>query len=339
MPRAFISDENQPTLEALTTASVPPVMSSAEDQHFGPMIGVSTAMRAIFDQIQRVAPTDATVLVTGETGTGKELVAQTIHNLSGRAAGPFVPVNCGATAASLIESELFGHERGSFTGATQRHSGFFEQATGGTLFLDEITEMPLELQVKLLRALETKKIRRIGGNCRIDVDARLIAATNSDPRQAVRDGKLREDLLYRLLVFPVRLPPLRERPGDIPLIAESVIARLNRESGQTKKLSQCTVDRLRQYAWPGNVRELTHALERAYIMADADIEPEGMDLERARQDDVGIGLEPGTTIAEAERELILRTLAYFEGDKPVAARALGISLKTLYNRLHAYGEL
>lgn len=337
MPRPFISDTDQQTLEALAAGSH--TGPSAGGQHFGPMIGVSQAMRDIFEQIQRVAPTDATVLVTGETGTGKELVAETIHGLSHRRSGPFVPVNCGATAASLIESELFGHERGSFTGATQRHSGFFEQATGGTLFLDEITEMPLELQVKLLRALEAKKIRRIGGDRRIDVDARLIAATNSDPRQAVREGKLREDLLYRLLVFPVRLPPLRDRRDDIALIARSVVDRLNIESGLKKELPAWTVERLREYAWPGNVRELTHALERAYIMADTKIEIDGMELDRPQVDGPPVRLEPGTTIAEAERRLILQTLEHFHGDKPVAARVLGISLKTLYNRLHAYGEL
>ena len=319
--------------------AVAPILSEDPDSmsHLGPMIGVSASMREVFDQIQRVAPTEATVLVTGETGTGKELVVQSIHNLSHRASGPFVPVNCGATAASLIESELFGHERGSFTGATQRHRGFFEQASGGTLFLDEITEMPLELQVKLLRALEGKKIRRIGGDCRIDVDVRLIAATNANPRQAVREGKLREDLLYRLLVFPIHLPPLRERPGDIELIADAVINRLRYESGFDKRLSEPALEGLRGYTWPGNVRELTHALERAFIMADETIEPPDLELDGPLDQSEDDSIEVGTTVAESERRLILKTLEHYGGDKPRTAQTLGISLKTLYNRLHAYG--
>ena len=223
---------------------------------FVKLIGTSPPMQHVYDLIERVAPTDATVLVTGETGTGKEVVAQTIHALSRRARSPFVPINCGAVAPTLIESELFGHERGSFTGAERAHKGVFERATGGTLFLDEITEMPLELQVKLLRTLEMGAVRRVGGDGEIEIDVRVVAATNVDPQKAVAQGKLREDLLYRLLIFPIHLPPLRERRGDIPLLAQHVVNTLNAKGETNKHVSPAAFDRLQAYTWPGNVRQL-----------------------------------------------------------------------------------
>jgi DNA-binding NtrC family response regulator len=312
--------------------------------HFGRMMGASPEMQRVYDLVLRVATTDATVLVTGETGTGKELVAETVHGLSRRAKKPFVAVNCGAIPSTLIESEFFGHERGSFTGADRRHKGVFERADGGTLFLDEITEMPVELQVRLLRVLETNEVMRIGGDQPIRVDVRIIAATNRDPKDAVAEGKLREDLLYRLLVFPIALPPLRERAGDVELLANHFLERQGRESGARKNFTEGALDRLRRHSWPGNVRELKHVVERAVIMAAADVDedciPLGADtappLPSDGALDGNLGVAVGLSIAEVERRLILATLSHCDGNKNRAAEILGISLKTLYNRLNAY---
>jgi two-component system, NtrC family, response regulator AtoC len=310
---------------------------------FGPMVGASRPMQNVYDQIMKVAPTDASVLVMGETGTGKELVAQAIHDRSLRSRGNFIAVNCGAISASLIESELFGHERGSFTGATRLHQGLFEQASGGTLFLDEITEMPIELQVKLLRTLETGSIRRIGANRNIDVDVRVIAATNRDPDSAVASGNLREDLLYRLNVFPIALPPLRDRGADIGLISADVLKRLNREAGTAKVFRADALDALNSYAWPGNVRELRNVEERAFILATTEIGAEMLPFAAERSSRSASGsaqtftVRVGMSIAAAERSLIEATLEQTQGDKKRAAKLLGISLKTLYNRLNAYG--
>ena len=235
-------------------------------------------MQAVYDQVLKVARTDATVLVTGETGTGKELVAETLHELSERSEGPFVPLNCGAISPNLIESELFGHEKGSFTGATERRFGCFERADGGTLFLDEITEMSADLQVKLLRALESNTVQRVGGNEPIPVDVRVIAATNRDPHPAVADGSLREDLLYRLLVFPIHMPPLRNRDDDLDLLADYFLAQHNRRAGTHKELTRAARERLRHHPWPGNVRELRNVIERAFIMAETDVDAECISL-------------------------------------------------------------
>jgi two-component system response regulator AtoC len=308
----------------------------------GAMIGSSPAMQSIYDQIAKVALTDATVLITGETGTGKEVVAATVHELSGRAAKPFCALNCGAIAANLIESELFGHERGSFTGALRRHEGVFERASGGTLFLDEITEMPIDAQVKLLRALESREVQRIGGEKPLRVDARVIAATNRDPHAAVAAGKLRQDLLYRLLVFPIALPPLRERGDDILALANHFLAKRNRESGTRKRLTRAAAERLSLHTWPGNVRELEHAIERAFIVADEEIGPESFPFAAgafASADAKGdaLPIRVGMTMAEAERVLTLATLDRCGAKKETAER-LGISLKTLYNRLREYGK-
>jgi two-component system, NtrC family, response regulator HydG len=314
---------------------------------FGPLIGAAPTMQELYDLIARVAPTNATVLIEGESGTGKELVAQTIHQLSRRRKQPFVALNCGAVSPQLIESELFGHERGSFTGADRQHRGYFERAGGGTLFLDEITEMPVELQVRLLRSLETGAVVRIGGEKEIPVDVRIIAATNRNANQAVEAGSFRHDLLYRLSVFPLRLPALRERPTDIELLAESFLLEINRQEKTNKRLGRDALDLMRRYSWPGNVRELKNLVHRAFILADDEIGAPCLPTLTAASSAVeaaasstgataSIVLRPGVSIAEAERKLILATLQAYEGNKEQTAKTLGISLKTLYNRLNAY---
>jgi DNA-binding NtrC family response regulator len=302
---------------------------------FGKLFGAAPAMQQVYDLIAKVAPTDATVFITGESGTGKELVAQSIFELSNRRLRPFLPVNCGAIAQNLIESELFGHERGSFTGASQLRRGCFERAAGGTLFLDEITEMPIELQVKLLRVLESGSVVRVGGDEPMRVDVRLIAASNRVPAEAVRDGKLREDLFYRINVFPIVLPPLRERAGDALLLADKFLDELNVAHGTSKTLSVAARRRIESYPWRGNVREVKNELQRAFIMSDGTLE--FADLTAARGGPPPPAESAGS-LEESERKLILATLEQCGGDKKQAAQKLGISLKTLYNRLHQYAE-
>ena len=309
--------------------------------YYGRLLGASTQMQKVYDLIAKVAPTEATVLLLGESGTGKDLVAQTLHDLSRRRKKPFLPLNCGAVSPNLIESELFGHERGSFTGATQRHRGYFERSHGGTLFLDEITEMPVELQVKLLRVLETGSIIRIGGDQPVDVDVRVIAASNRRPEDAITEGKFREDLHYRLNVFPIHLPRLSERHGDIDLLADHFLAELNKADGTAKTLSLACKDRMRTYEWPGNVRELKNLIQRAFILSEGEIDVECLPPELSAEHS-GTNSQPalkvGTSLAETERRLILATLDHYEGDKKKAAEVLGISLKTLYNRLNLYKQ-
>jgi DNA-binding NtrC family response regulator len=305
------------------------------------MVGRSKPILEVYDLVARVAPTDATVLITGESGTGKELVAETLHRCSARKDAVLLPVNCGAVSPNLIESELFGHERGSFTGADRQRKGCFERATGGTLLLDEVTEMPIELQVKLLRVLETDTLVRVGGTEPVRVNVRVLAATNRDPAEAVKAGKLREDLYYRLNVFPIALPPLRERPGDIELLAEHFLAELNREGATSKTLSRAALERLRRNAWTGNVRELRNVVQRAYILADDEISAEVLPLseETSRpspENGQVLQIRVGTSIDRAEQRLILATLELTGGDKKKAAEMLNISLKTLYNRLNVY---
>jgi DNA-binding NtrC family response regulator len=323
---------------------------------FGPLVGASAAMGAVYDLIARVAPTDATVCIVGESGTGKEVVAQAVHELSRRRREPFVPVNCGAVSPNLIESTLFGHEKGSFTGAERLHRGVFEQATGGTLFLDEVSEMPAELQVKLLRVLETGTVVRIGGEKAIGVDVRVIAATNRVPEQAVQEGRLREDLWYRLNVFPIGLPPLRERASDIEVLAEHFLGELN-AAGQThKRWGVAGLAALQGYGWPGNVRELKNLVHRAYILAEQEIGREclpaevrggasagpGVELPRAVNGTTELGttlvVQVGSSVADVEQRLILATLQACGGNKQKTAEVLGVSLKTVYNRLNAYRE-
>lgn len=303
-------------------------------------IGRSPAMEHLYKQVERVAVTDATVLLVGESGTGKEVVATAIHQASPRHDKPFVAVNCGAIPAHLIEAALFGHEKGSFTGAVRQHVGYFEHASGGTLFLDEITEMPIEMQVKLLRVLESGSFVRVGGDQEISVDVRLIAATNRDLESAVKQGNLREDLMYRLAVFPVRIPPLRERGDDIELLAQHFLRLLNEEAKTSKNFSRPSLDVMRSYSWPGNVRELKNVVQRAFILATDTLNIEDCITELAAkkptEQDGYLNFFVGTPLADAQREIILATLRHYSGNKRLTAEALGISLKTLYNRLKEY---
>ncbi|AJP59681.1 sigma-54-dependent Fis family transcriptional regulator [Pandoraea vervacti] len=305
---------------------------------FGRMLGSSPAMQSVYRSIGRVAPSEASVFLMGESGTGKELAAQTVHDLSLRRKGPFVAVNCGAIAANLVESEMFGHDRGSFTGAERQHKGFFERADGGTLFLDEVTEMPPESQVKLLRVLETGRLTRLGSTQEIDVDVRIIAATNVNPEIAVSEGRFRLDLYHRLNVFPITLPPLRERGDDIPMLAKSFLASLTETDGRQMRFGDATLEALREYDWPGNVRELRNLVHRARILNDGDVietlpPPILAELDEAIVNDDSVTVPLETPLEDMDRQLILGTLARCGGVKARAAEMLNISLKTLYSRL------
>ena len=313
------------------------------------LLGDSPQMRAVMEQIRRVAPTSASVLLTGESGSGKELAARAVHEQSQRSAHPFIAINCGAIAVSLIEAELFGHERGSFTGAIRAHAGVFERVHGGTLFLDEVTEMPCDLQVRLLRVLETSRFLRVGGVHELTVDVRFIAATNRCPLQAVSNGTLRDDLLYRLAVFPIELPTLRDRGADVEQLARHFLAMLNAHHGTSKRLSNASLKTLRQHHWPGNVRELRNAVERAFILGDHCVELTPM-LVPARTSSqlksttntngrTNVEFEVGVNLQQAERSLIEATLQRYAGNKTQAAVALGCSVKTLYNKLNSYTRI
>jgi len=312
--------------------------SSPAPGRYGVLWGASPAMQDVYRRIGKVAPTSATVLISGESGCGKELVARTIHDRSERAQAPFVAVNCGAFAANLIEAELFGYEKGAFTGALRQHRGCFERAEDGTLFLDEITEMTPEMQVRLLRVLESGTYHRVGGEDELRTRVRVLAATNRDPHQAVRDGQLREDLLYRLAVFPIALPPLRDRDGDAELLAERFLGLLNDEAGANKAFTRQAIATIRAHRWPGNVRELRNAVQRAYILADDEVDLEfgGLTVAEAAGDCLHVPV--GTPLAEVERRMIYATLDQCGGQKKRCAEVLGISLKTLYNRLAAYHD-
>jgi DNA-binding NtrC family response regulator len=315
----------------------------------GALYGACPAMRRLFATILRLAPTSATAMILGESGSGKELVARAIHDGSLRRDHPFVAVNCGAIPANLIESELFGHERGSFTGATRTRHGCFERARHGTLFLDEIAEMPVELQVRLLRVLESGRFARVGDGEEIEADVRVIAACNRELRDAVATGRLREDLMYRLCVIPVAVPPLRERGDDAVLLAGVFLDELNREHGTRKALTPAACERIADYEWPGNVRELRNVVHRSFVLSNDAID---VDIERTRPtiteiapirdgraiEDLGraLSIPVGVSVDDAERALILATLRAVGGSKVKAARMLGISLKTLYNKLQMY---
>ena len=330
---------------------------------FGHLWGRSAAMHRVYEQIARVAGTAVTVFVTGESGTGKELVARTVHDLSRRRRQPFLAVNCGAVSPHLIESEIFGHEKGSFTGADRQHQGFFERARGGTLFLDEIGDMPAALQVKLLRVLETGTFMRVGSSTLHQADVRVVAATNRSPERAVAAGHLREDLLYRLNVFPIELPPLRARLDDVPLLAQKFLADIGKREGAAKQISPAALRRLATHAWPGNVRELRNVVQRAYVMAATGVIGEewlpcggsaraGLPPALAARGVVAsasasaggtvspplLSIAVGTSLAEAEQQLILATLKHFGHHKERTAAVLGVSLKTLYNRLKDYEQ-
>jgi DNA-binding NtrC family response regulator len=306
---------------------------------FGRMIGSSSHMRKVYQVVEQAAPTSASVLIWGESGTGKELVAQTIHQLSPRAQMPFVAINCAAIPETLLESEIFGHEKGAFTGASDRREGCFELADRGTLFLDEIAEMTPATQVKLLRVLQERKFRRLGGRQEQSVDVRVIAATNSNPAEAVKSSKLREDLYYRLNVFAIELPPLRHRKDDLSLLIQSFLTEFNERNGKSVSAVDAAAMRiLEQYNWPGNVRELRNVVERAVILSTgAFIESKHLPPLVTESSDVAkpiVSLEPGTTVEEAERRLILMTLEHTHDNKTRAAEILGISLKTLHNKLN-----
>ncbi len=311
----------------------------------GSLVGCSTPMKELFRLIEMVAPSTASVLITGESGTGKELAARTIHELSPRRNRPFVAINCAAIPETLIESEIFGHERGAFTGALERRIGCFELAEGGTLLLDEIGEMPIATQAKLLRVLEDHKIRRLGSKSETAVDVRVLAATNKIPQQAVAEGVLRSDLYYRLRVFDLPMPPLRERMSDLSLLAESLLQDMNQKHGRrVASISEAARQALEAHNWPGNVRELRNTLERAVIVCEgALIEPRHLPPDfgevnqwRRSGDANTVNLDVGTSVDEAERLLILKTLEATHNNKTRAAEILKISLKTLHNKLKEY---
>ena len=329
---------------------------------FGTLIGASRPMREVYQLLERAAPTSASVLITGESGTGKELVAQTIHQLSPRATRPFVPINCAAIPDALLESELFGHEKGAFTGAIARRQGSFELADRGTLFLDEIAEMNPALQAKLLRVVQERVVRPVGGDRDRPIDIRIVAATNIEPMEAVKQNKLREDLYYRLNVFAVHLPPLRDRLDDLPLLVHAFITQFAKEQQKTVvDLDDAAMAALRAHTWPGNVRELRNVIERATIITRGqtigvgdlaglrtarEVQGSGFSVQGSVQGSEvqgsgvqgsegvqGSGLYPGLTVDEAERQLIQITLTHTGGNKTKAAAMLGISLKTLHNKL------
>ncbi len=314
-----------------------------EQGSFGRIIGNSPGIRGVYRIIEQAAPTQASVLISGDSGTGKELIAQTIHELSPRQPFPFVAINCAAIPETLLESEIFGHEKGAFTGAHDRRTGVFELAHRGTLFLDEIAEMMPSTQVKLLRVLQERSFRRLGGRQEQSVDVRVIAATNVIPLDAVRNGKLREDLFYRLNVFTIELPPLRSRKEDIPLLVQTFLNEFNRMNAKTvRAVDQQAMFVLEHYPWPGNIRELRNVIERATILAEGDfIEHKHLPATLvAKGEDTlpTLTIAPGTTVDEAERRLIMMTLEHTRNNKTRAAEVLGISLKTLHNKLNRMKE-
>jgi transcriptional regulator with PAS, ATPase and Fis domain len=306
-------------------------------------------MREIFGLIEQIAPSNVSILITGESGTGKELVARTLHNLSPRKSHPFVAVNCAAIPESLIESEIFGHEKGAFTGAVEKRAGCFELASGGTLLLDELAEMPVATQAKLLRVLEERKLRRLGARTEQDVDVRVLAATNRDPEKAVADGQLRADLFYRLNVFHITMPPLRDHIEDLPAMAEAMIGEMNQKHNRhVSGVAPSMLDRLMSYDWPGNARELRNTIERAVVLcqdgAPVDVGhlPPGFGKTQTAAtlvtDASIVQIRVGSTVDAAEQALILRTLEATGQNKTRAAEILGVSLKTLHNKLKEYGR-
>ncbi|ACL65736.1 two component, sigma54 specific, transcriptional regulator, Fis family [Anaeromyxobacter dehalogenans 2CP-1] len=304
------------------------------------MIGSGPAMQRVFELVKKVSPSNASVVIAGESGTGKEVVARAIHNLSPRKDKPFVALNCSAIPATLIESELFGYERGAFTGADQRRLGNFELAHNGTLFLDEIGELPLELQAKFLRVLEERKIRRLGGRSEVEVDVRVICATNRDLKEEIRRGRFREDLYFRLHVFSILLPTLKERREDVPLLVHHFIEKFNAETGKrVQGVSPAAMAVLQGYAWPGNIRELRNTVERAMILVDGEVIGEEQlppDMPASRPEAATLRVPLGLHIDKVEKEYILASLQRNGGNKARTAEILGISEKTLYNKLNRY---
>jgi len=331
--------EDDPTTDNIVTLPFVAARRAASAPalgRFGRLLGGSTPMQELYRRIARVAPTFATVFITGESGSGKELVANMIHEASGCTEAPFLALNCGAIPDSLIEAELFGYEKGAFTDAIRLHRGCFERAAGGTLFLDEIVEMAPEMQVRLLRVLETRRYTRVGGEQELPAKVRIIAATNRDPQDAVREGKLREDLMYRLAVFPIHVPPLREREGDAELLAETFLHELNEAAGTHKAFSRAAIGLIRSHRWPGNVRELKNAVHRAFILSDASVDLDFADVAPPESEGRCLRLPIGLPLAEIEKQVIGSTLDLCDGNKRRCAEMLGVSLKTLYNRLAEY---
>ncbi|HVM74269.1 MAG TPA: sigma-54 dependent transcriptional regulator [Candidatus Saccharimonadales bacterium] len=317
-----------------------------ETGRLGDLVGSSKPMQEVMRVIEMAAPSSASVLITGETGSGKEIVARTIHKLSPRANAPFVAINCSAIPETLMESEIFGHERGAFTGAAERRIGCFELADGGTLLLDEIGEMPAPTQAKLLRVLEDRKVRRLGSKSETPVDVRVLAATNKDPEQSVASGGLRQDLYFRLNVFHIHLPPLRDHKEDIPLLGEYILKEINAKHGKSVRgVGAEVLDIFMSHTWPGNIRELRNVLERAAIMSEKDLIMRsslpgefGKISGKSPSDLSGIRFPVGTTVDAMEKELILQTLQATGNNKTRASELLGVSLKTLHNKLKEYGS-
>ena len=314
-------------------------VSTSDLDQFGMLVGSSQPMHKLYRTIRRVAKTEASVLIVGESGAGKELVAQTIHLASDRKDQAFIAINCGAISPELVDSELFGHEKGAFTGANNAHQGVFKEAEGGTLFLDEVTEMPIEHQVKLLRVLESSEYRPVGSNKLHIANVRIIAATNRDPQVAIDEQQLREDLYYRLAHFPINVPPLRERGNDIVGLAKHFIAHRNANETQKKSILESAIDKIAQHDWPGNVRELKHSIERAFILADDTIKDQHIIFDTPPLE-TGTTVEEmvpaGVTLEEIEKAAIVNTLEENQGNKTETAQDLGISVKTLYNKLDKY---
>ncbi|HUO35915.1 MAG TPA: sigma-54 dependent transcriptional regulator [Candidatus Acidoferrum sp.] len=338
LERAFGKVRDQQAVAALTR-------QLREAGKLGALVGASPEMQEVMRQVEMAAPSTASVLITGETGSGKEIVARSIHMLSPRTSRPFVAVNCAAIPESLMESEIFGHEKGAFTGAAERRIGCFELAEGGTLLLDEIGEMPAQTQAKLLRVLEDHKVRRLGSRVETPVDVRVLAATNKNPEQAVAEGQLRQDLYFRLNVFHIHLPPLREHKDDLPLLIDSLLVDISEKHGKcVTGVGPEVLELFMSYPWPGNIRELRNVLERAAIASDrgvisrAHLPPEfGHAHSMAAANGLAsLRFPVGTTVDDAERELILQTLSATNQNKTRAAELLGISLKTLHNKLKEY---
>ena len=315
-------------------------VTHSELDQFGLLVGSSPVMRKLYRVVRKAAVAQSNVFIVGESGSGKELVANTVHLASTRCDKPFVALNCGALSPELIESELFGHMKGAFTGAHRDRAGVFEQAEGGTLFLDEVTEMPAEHQVKLLRVLETGEFRPVGSDTAKTANVRVISATNREPAEAIKEDIFREDLYFRLAHFPIRVPPLRERGSDIPGLAKHFLAYRNAEEKTAKEISTEALEKIQNYFWPGNVRELKHAIERAYILADDAITEEHLILDDTLESNEpnATTLPSGMPLDEVEKGVILKTLAANNGNKTETANQLGVSIKTLYNKLEKYSQ-
>ncbi len=334
---AAIEDCLQDIAEDFEESAATANIKTSDLDQFGLLAGSSRVMRKLYRTIRKVAKTDVNVLITGESGSGKELVANTVHLFSDFRDGPFIAINCGAISPELVDSELFGHVKGAFTGAIKDHMGVFEQAEGGTLFLDEVTEMPLEQQVKLLRVLETGEYRPVGAARFRRANVRVIAATNRVPLEAVEQGLFREDLYYRLAQFPVEVPPLRQRGADITGLAKHFLAYRNASEQSNKQITNDALGRIASYSWPGNVRELKHTIERAFILCENVIEQEHIVLENLdASEDKLVEVPTGVPLEEIEKQAIVQTLEENDGNKTETAEQLGVSVKTLYNKLEKY---